>query len=213
MHYGFGMNARAFSTVIIVVDIKCGYTSIGIGLERTLGFPDMARRSAFAQREPNGQWQRRWDQRAASEVRRLREAAWRGLRDAQWGTELGRLHLEGTLTETQFQAGQQWRNDVAAYHWAIDIFPVRTAKLERGKATPADPDSDVGKKLAKHESEAVERFFEAHAVLVLAGANAEKLVRGLVERDEALDGMESLLCVRRGLSALAEYYQLTGGRR
>jgi hypothetical protein len=165
----------------------------------------MARRSAFAQREPNGREQRH-RLLSPTEARRLREAAWRGLRDAQWGTELGRLFLESSLTEQQFLAGQRWRQDVAAYHWAIDVFPVRTASLERGKATPPDPDSEVGRKLAKRESEAIETFFAAHAILSFTGA--EKVVRALVERDEPICGVVGLRTARKGLSVLAEHYGL-----
>jgi hypothetical protein len=168
----------------------------------------MARHSAFTHREPNGRVQRH--RLSPVEARRLREASWRGLRDAQWGTELGRLRIEETLTEAQFLAGQHWRQDVAAYHWAIDVFPVRSANLELGKrGTPPDPDSEMGRSLAKRESEAVEAFFQAHAVLSAVAIGAEKLVRGLVERDEPLCGISELLMARRGLSALAEHYGLT----
>jgi hypothetical protein len=168
---------------------------------------EMARRSAFAQREPNGREQRH-RLLSPTEARRLREAAWRGLRDAQWGTELGRLLLENLLTEQQFLAGQQWRQDVAAYHWAIDVFPVRSAKLELGKGgKTADPDSEAGRKLAKRESEAIETFFAAHTILSLTGA--EKIVRALVERDEPICGILGLRTARKGLSVLAEHYGLT----
>lgn len=157
-------------------------------------------------REPSGRPQR---ERLASpaEIRRLREAAWRGLRDPEWGTELGRLFLESSLTPLQYAAGRRFQRELAAYHSAIGAFPVRAISLESHRSTPPDPDSPAGKAQARREAEAIETFFEAHAVLVTTGA--ELLVRGLVERDEALNGLESLLRVRAGLSELARFYALT----
>lgn len=45
---------------------------------------------------------------SVNEIRRLREAALSGMRDPLWGTQIGRLFLEGKVTAAQFRAGRQW---------------------------------------------------------------------------------------------------------
>ncbi len=140
-----------------------------------------------------------------AQVRRLRDAAMRGLRDPEWGTELGRMFLEGKITGAMYAAGKDWREKAAKYANAIGAFPVRSAALERGiQALPADPDSPEGQECAKREANAMERFFEAHAKLLSAGKMAETCVRRLCEHNEGPCGTAELIALCNGLSALAE---------
>lgn len=169
----------------------------------------MARRKRLTTREPNGRIQREPEGLSPTEIHRLRNAAFRGLRDEHWGSELGRLFLERVLTREMHDAGKRWREEAAIYRQAIGAFPVRTASLERGRSMPADPDSEEGQKQASRETSAAERFFEAHAVLVAAGMGAENAVRRLCEDDEALAGLYDLKNARTGLTRLAEHYGLT----
>jgi hypothetical protein len=138
-------------------------------------------------------------------VRRLRDAALAGLRDPEWGTELGRLYLEGTITATMYAAGKAWRDKAARYVRAINSFGVRSPVLEQGRAgSPPDPDSETGREQARREANDMERFFEAHAILLSAGRLAEATVRRLCEHDEGPCGHAELIALRNGLSALAE---------
>jgi hypothetical protein len=174
------------------------------------------KRSNMAAREPNGRIKRDPDDReiAPSDVRRLRDAALRGLRDAEWGTERGRLYLEGALTGAMYAAGKRWRQHAADYRCAIGAFPVRSASLERGShGTAPDPDSEDGRKQAVRDANATERFFAAHAALVLAGMGAETAVRRLCEDDASLIGLGELKNARIGLSALAGHYNLTAAQK
>lgn len=63
-------------------------------------------------REPNGRLSRAAQKivgaDSVGEIKRLREAALSGMRDRLWGTQLGRLWLEGKITPQQFRAGRQW---------------------------------------------------------------------------------------------------------
>lgn len=63
-------------------------------------------------REPSGRLSRAAKQivgaDSVGEIKRLREAALSGMRDRLWGTQLGRLWLEGKITAQQFRAGRQW---------------------------------------------------------------------------------------------------------
>lgn len=169
-----------------------------------------SRRQVVVVREANGRAQRE-PQYAASEIRRLRDAAMRGMRDAEWGTELGRLFLEKAITSLMYGAGRRWREEAARYRKSIDAFPVRSVSLEHGiRSTPPDPDSVDGLKQVERDLEAKEKFFEAHSVLVSAGMGAEAAVRRLCEEGKSLAGVYELNSVRAGLLRLADHYRLTG---
>jgi hypothetical protein len=158
-------------------------------------------------RTPSGQLSRAGREREfpPTQVKRLRDAAMAGLRDPEWGTELGRLYLEGTITATMYAAGKDWREKAAKYVSTLGHFPVRTILVEgRGGSLPPDPDTEEGRKRARREADAMERFFEAHHVLLSAGKLAETAVRRLCEHDEGPCGMAELIALRNGLSALAE---------
>lgn len=140
-----------------------------------------------------------------TQVRRLRDAAMAGLRDPEWGTELGRLYLEGTITASMYAAGKKWREAAGAYVNSIGIFPVRSSTGERlGNSHPVDPDSEEGRKQAKREANAMEDFFSMHHLLLSAGRFAEATVRRLCEHNEGPCGMAELIALRNGLSVLAE---------
>lgn len=162
---------------------------------------------ASKRREPNGRHQRGRGEREypPTQVKRLRDAAMVGLRDPEWGTELGRLYLEGTITASMYAAGKDWREKAGKYVNSIGVFPIRSPSAEPGRGgSPPDPDSPEGQKQAAREANAMERFFEAHHVLLSAGKMAEGAVRRLCEHNEGPCGMAELIALRNGLSALAE---------
>lgn len=164
-------------------------------------------------REPSGRPQRETEY-APSQIKRLRDAAMRGLRDAEWGTELGRLSLERSITSLMHAAGRRWRDQAAQYRKAIGVFPVRSLSVEPvSRAMAPDPDSAEGQEQARRDSEAVEQFFAAHAALVMAGSSAENAVRRLCEDDLSLVGMSELQAARKGLNALASHYGLTNQQK
>ncbi len=156
-------------------------------------------------RERNGRPQRE-KQFSPLEIRRARDAALRGLRDPEWGTELGRLYLTGAISDQMYGAGKRWRSEAMTYRKAIGIFPVRSASLEQGiQSEPADPDSHRGQLEAAADREAMEHFFAAHAILL----GCEGVVRQLVEEDRSLCGIHELNIARAGLARLAAHYRLT----
>jgi hypothetical protein len=160
-------------------------------------------------REPNGRHQRESREPSPTELRRLRDAALRGLRDPEYANELGWLFAQHKITAEMYGAGRRWAQDAAKWRHAIGAFPVRTAALERGHSHPADPDSPEGQEQARRDRDAAERFFDAQAVLVATGSGAERAVQALCERDEAPSFVD-LICARSGLSALATHYGLEG---
>ena len=160
-------------------------------------------------REPNGRAQR--GALSPTEVRRLRDAAARGMRDPEWGTELGRLYLLREITGAMYAAGRRWTQDAARWRHTLGVFPVRTASLERGHSHPCDPDSPEGREVARRDRNAQEAFCGAHSALVDCGAGAARAVQDLCEHNEAPTFVDRI-CARAGLAALATYYGLTGNK-
>lgn len=160
-------------------------------------------------REPNGRLQRERELPAA-QVRRLRDAALAGLRQPEWGTELGRLLLTHVIDETQYAAGRRWADHAAKYRGVIGIRSLRSPSAEPGIAGQSpDPDSMEGERLAKREREAMERFYQAHVALTLAGMLAERAVRKVCEDNEALCGIAERQSFIHGLNRLVTHYNLT----
>jgi hypothetical protein len=165
-------------------------------------------------REPNGRVSRTLNEREfpPAQVKRLRDAAMAGLRDPEWGTELGRLYLEGTLTAEMYAAGKWWRETASRYRGAI-CAPAPDPKalvLEIGCGSfRPDPDSDAGRELVKRDCTATLIFLEAHGALLGAGMIAERTVRRLCEEDQAPVGEEERLAARNGLLWVAKHRGLT----
>jgi hypothetical protein len=167
----------------------------------------MAKRKNLKARTPSGQLSRAGREREfpPTQIRRLRDAAMAGLRDPEWGTELGRLYLEGRITASMYAAGKGWREKAARYVSTLGHFPVRTILPDEHRGSlPPDPDTVEGQKRARREADAMERFFEAHHVLLSAGKMAEASVRRLCEHNEGPCGMAELIALRNGLAALAQ---------
>src|SRR3990167_3899985 len=173
------------------------------------------RRRLVLVREPNGRPSRAGYDReyAPTQIKRLRDAAMIGLRDSEWGTELGRLFLERVITAEMYAAGK-WRREMAReYHIAIgapqpDPKPV---SYQRGiSGTLPDPDSEAGKERTRRDIAAIAVFQEAHAALLGAGKVAEMAVRRLCEQDQGPVGIFELQYVRRGLLWIAGLRSIGG---
>lgn len=179
----------------------------GVGMARN------RKNRLIVSREPNGRPSRSEDEREFSptQVRRLRDAAMRGLRDEEWGTELGRYYLENSITSEMYAAGKWWAEKAARYANSIDVpGNIKAVSFQRGSlGTPPDPDSDKGREVVTRDQIAAMEFNEAHSVLCQAGAIAERVVRNLCERDESPTGHLEFYCLRLGLNMIAKYRDLT----
>jgi hypothetical protein len=147
----------------------------------------MSRRKSLAQREPNGRAQREPQLPAPSEVKRLRDAALAGMRDALWGTEIGRLYLASKITSTMFAAGKRWSELASQYSTAL-CSPAPDPKaisLDRSSTShKIDPDSADGRREARRHARAVQSFVDAHVALKDHSRAAERIVRATCERGE-----------------------------
>lgn len=164
-------------------------------------------------REPNGRLQRE-NVPAPTAVRRLMDAALTDMRHAEWGTQLGRLALAKTITESMYAAGKKWAEMAGKYQKAIGVFPVKTSSPQVGRnGSPADPDTPEGQRIARREANQAEDFFAADHVLVNAGPGVRLIVRRVCEDDEMPCGMDELVRLRAGLMLLVSHWNLTNGRK
>jgi hypothetical protein len=175
-----------------------------------------SRRKSLARREPNGRVQRQEPDISPGEVRRLRDAALRGLRDAEWASELGRYYLEGKLNHAQFAAGKWWGHLAARYADAIGAKPhPKPIALERGSAShQCDPGSERGLEIAQTHERDVRRFLAVYEALQKCGPLVVKVVRDLCEYDQSPGGHHDFTALIDGLNALArEHETLTNQRK
>jgi hypothetical protein len=137
-----------------------------------------------------------------------------GLRDEEWGTELGRLFLEKTIFADQYAAGKRWAEEVAEYRGVIGARGIKAGGMEPGTGGhDPDPDSHAGLELAKAERRIIARFDASHKALTDAGNGAKNAVRCVCEDNEILAGAEARLSLACGLTALAKHYASTNRRR
>jgi len=173
------------------------------------------KRKGVKAREPNGRPQReRYE--SPAEVRRLRDAALIGMRDPEWGTELGRLFLAGKLTAEEFAAGRHWAKLAAGYRTAMQSPSPDPKALDMdggARGASADPDSEEGQAEAERHKRAKAAYLTADANLLLFGAKPHRAVRLVCERNEVLLDYQQLIDMKRGLCGLAAYWNLTPSRK
>jgi hypothetical protein len=180
----------------------------------------MAKRKTMAKREPNGKPSRALADRSTpstspAESRRLRDAALTGMRQAEWGTQLGRLFLAHKITSEHYQAGQRWSERAGLYRQALDCPAAdpRAMDFDKRGGEPIDPDSEQGKREVKRHIRAAASFVDTHAALLECGSRVVATVRSVCERDEAPVGHQGLLDLSTGLQRIAEFLGLTGHRK
>lgn len=163
-------------------------------------------------REPNGRLQRPGkdeQEPAPAAVKRLRDEALAGMADPQWGTQLGRLFLQGRIEPPLYAAGRKWGEYAAKYRDAIGSPTDKPIAFERrGHSYPPDPNSEKGIEQVKKDSDAIMDFITADAAL--SGWRLSRMaVRTCVENDIAPAGVYEDGWLRHGLKLLAEHWGLT----
>lgn len=171
-------------------------------------------------REPSGRLSRATSDDieavAPAIARRLRDAAARGMADAEWGTELGRLFLEGRIKPGEYEAGKRWGRLVKRWQRVIGApkpyageGPIAFLGTVRARDAGDDPpvESEEGKRLLKERRQVMREMQEAHAALIGGGMLAEAAVRRVCEENEIVAGDFNDLW--RGLQWLAQHWGLT----
>lgn len=171
------------------------------------------RKLVDAKRTPSGQLSREGRNQvnamAPAVIVRMREAAKALAIDPLWGTELGRMHLQGELSATQLEAGKRWANLARAHAAAICSKGIKAMNIG-GSSSGAepDPDSEAGIKIAERESRTVDRYRDAEGRVIDCGTRVLFAVAALCEDDRPLEWAEKREAVK-GLDALSSHWGLT----
>lgn len=167
------------------------------------------------QREPNGRLSRSAmpaDTTSPTAVKRLRDAALKGMADAQWGTALGGLFLAGAITDVEYAAGQRWARLVASYRRVKGIPQPdpKAVSLERYEPSEEpDPDSYEGQKRQRRAKLIMTDYEGARDALRSAGPSSERAVQSVCEAEKSLTGWAEKIALAIGLNVLAAHWHLT----
>lgn len=170
-------------------------------------------------REPNGRMSRAaqlaTDACSPAEVRRLRDASLAGMRQPEWGTELGRLFLSGRLVGMQFEAGKRWARLAEAARAALSgpKVPARSTFAEHAGGQAPDPDSERGRRQAERDRDIVQDMHEARRVLLAVSPSVELAVREVCEDERSAVSADELERLVAGLDRLADHWGLTQRRK
>ena len=127
-----------------------------------------------------------------------------GLRDASWGTMLGRIYLAEKISASEYAAGKRWAALTAEYAVACQAPRApTTVLLDAVGGRPPDPDSEIGRKEVKRHEKANREYLDGRHALRLAGRNAEAVVEATVVLDQACTCFDEIKALRDGLGALA----------
>jgi hypothetical protein len=128
-----------------------------------------------------------------------------------FGTPVGQLLLFGKLSEAEYSAARAWARLAARYRLAIEA-PRKpmSASLERIGSRSAGAAAAPGDAVDKA---VIDQFLTARSVLLAQGWAVERTVSQCCEElGRAPVGLEELLRLRTGLSALAALWRIKGGQ-
>jgi hypothetical protein len=162
-------------------------------------------------REANGRLQRepkdisKRDTSPAS-IRRIREAAFKAASDPLWGTEIGKLNLEGQIDDIQLEAGRKWSVAREAYDRAMGFKRAKAMTFGAGAAgTPPDPDSEIGQEISQREERDISNYTRAENSLSCFGKLSLDAVNDLCIEDKPLEWVRRQYA-GAGLTCLAYHW-------
>lgn len=157
--------------------------------------------------------ERREEIRRVGTWNRLKDAVARRMEDPRWGSELGRLHYQGKIFETQREAGERLLRIVTEHRqYGIvidgDIIPLPKAKVSKlERSIPGSRHEDEEK--VKRAQDAFDRVFAEVIDMGREGVSMWKTLMKLCVEDEVLTYQE-LTKAKRGLDRVAVLLGLTG---
>lgn len=128
------------------------------------------------------------------------------------GYTLGRMRLDGNITEEQLKAGDEYAEIMARYYRLVGV-PFPSARAQTLFSIKGH-DGDVTESVTDRARRASNAMMEVTGVLLrcVDGPQVKQIIHNLVVLDiEHLRGVgpQQLLWIRRGLSALADRKQLS----
>lgn len=132
------------------------------------------------------------------------------------GYTLGRMRLDGSITEEQLKAGDEYAEIMARYYRLVG-YPFPSARAQSLFSIKGH-DGDVTESITDRARRASNAMMEVTGVLLRCedGPQVKQLIHNLAVMDfEHLRGVgpQQLLWIRRGLSALANRKQLQGNAK
>jgi len=167
----------------------------------------MTARKHLAKREPSGRISRAVlkaiDGHSPAAVKRLQDAALRGIADPDYGTELGRLALTGKISPTQREAGRRWckLREEFVRTLGIPLPSPGLPNLNSIAATAVFRD--------RYERDVYDAYKAALIALRAAGNDAAMTIVATCEYDQACTSPTRLKALHLGLNALATHWGLT----
>lgn len=168
-------------------------------------------RKANAERHPCGKIKQEWSQRESEQdavsVALTARGKIHGLNEnnALAGYTLGRIFLDGKISEYQREAGDEYADDMARYYRLTGI-PFPSARAQ-SMGTIRGSDGDVSQSLADAARRASNRMMELEGILLRCeeGPQVKTTVRNVCLMD--IEGLRlmperQLLWLKRGLDAL-----------
>ncbi len=161
-------------------------------------------RNTARSRYPSGQIKPERNETPPTLVRRIIDQAKRGCGDPLLGSELGRLRLNGVLTDRQVAAGKKFGELVGSYD-RIKGIPSRHAKspswqVGAGRSTKRDTDQAVIDDVSR-------RFQTAFVLLANLGGAVRRAVFDVTVYDNPVT-VEEQRALIRGLDKLVELFGL-----
>ena len=157
-------------------------------------------------RHPNGRSVAEDAGYAPAAIRRLADAAIRGMADPLWGTTIGQAFIQGRINSQELAAGKAWDESYRGYLQAINSpspDPKSISIGDNGRSEPPDPDSFSGALLCKKDKIIVARFLKMQGALNSCGALISSSTRALCEaKDIRSCSYEDLARAKIGLGVL-----------
>jgi hypothetical protein len=131
----------------------------------------------------------------------------------RWGTPVGRMSMDGRLTQMQFAAAMWWDKIVTDYRQATGAASPdpKAAEIGRGQGgREIDPESEAGQRIAARDAGVVKKFLTCHAAVVAEGTRTEATLRQCCEGNGRFPlGYEELMRLRLALDIVSRHMTLT----
>ena len=163
-------------------------------------------------RFPNGEDIRREEQPPSPTlVKRASMMALVGLCDPMYGTVAGVFYLSRKIDADEYEAAKRFAEIHSKYIRALGVprLPI-SPKMERGQPqAPIDVDSDAGVSEADMQVDITDKYQTIQMILKSSGKGVEEdLIRFCDGVGQSPCGWESMLRVRKGLSALVTMWKI-----